>query len=395
MPEITLHPLSPLGDVCLPVADLAGLLAGGHPGCVLDTRLAETLACRPPVWIGHSEAEQRFFFGGKSPDAFALDYPFLPAYLAALPQARLVGQAHIVIAGDNRVLTDSYSGDHVLQLDGRFQQRTLRVDLDGRSLRLPIALYRSPGRPRVIPERCLLPTHYWHFNYHHWLIECLPRLRHVLETEEFADCRVIVPGGMSAFQRESLALLGLPAERQLPFDGGDWQIQTLLFPSIGSFAPAELEWLRRRLRANQPAGASESLGLESPAGKPTRLYISRTDATQRRLANEAEIIATLQPYGFEILTLTGMPLAEQIRRFAQAEIIVGPHGSGLTNVLFAPRQATLIELMPHDRVNHCFWLMTNVLGQPYTFLAGRIVSPERDFVVDTQRLAAMVGTVLA
>ena len=176
----------------------------------------------------------------------------------------------------------------------------------------------------------------------------------------------------------------------MPFDGGDWQVETLLFPSIGNFSPPELAWVRERLAAALPEEAPMPLRTDRPATEPTRIYVSRADATVRRLVNEAEVVATLQPLGFEVLTLTGMPVAEQIARFAEAEIIVGPHGSGLTNLLFAARRAVVIELMPHDNVNHCFWLMANALGQRYTFLSGRVVAPERDFAIAADRLRVVV-----
>ncbi len=410
--DYTLHPLRACRDGGPPAVDLASLLEGCHRDGIVETQPAESLRCRPPLWVGHGEAERRFFFAGKAPEAFNLDYPFPASYLAVLPGARLVGRGWIIVAGDHHVITDSYSGDHILQIDGRFQHRTLQVEADGRRQSLPFALARRTSLPQSISATVVLPTHYWHFNYHHWLIECLPRLRCALEAPELAGCQVIIPANLAPFQRESLDLLGLPEARRLPFDESDWRFETLVFPSIGSFSPPELRWVRERLvgglaasdsghvpaasRAARASTPSSAAGAPTPSQSatpaPTRLYISRADAATRRLVNEAELVAALEPLGFEVLTLTGMPLAEQIRRLAQAELIVGPHGSGLTNILFAPRRATLIELMPGDQVNHCFWLLANGLGLRYTFLAGPVVSAQRDFAIAPEKLrAAVVG----
>lgn len=397
--DFTLHPLRAFRDGGPPAPDLGALLGGRHPGGYVETRPAGSLRCRQPLWVDHGEAERRFFFGGKSPAAFGADYPFPAGYLAVLPHARLVGKGWVVVAGDHHVITDSYSGDHILQLDGRFQRRTLHVEADGGRQSLPFVLARRRGAPRSIAGTCVLPAHYWHFNYHHWLVECLPRLRCALETPELAGCPVIVPADLAPFQRASLDLLGIAEERRLPFDEGDWQLETLVFPSIGNFSPPELRWVRERLvgglmggRSVTPGAPAPRTGRSTPA--PARLYVSRADATTRRLLNEAEIVAALEPLGFEALTLTGMPLAEQIRRFARAEAIIGPHGSGLTNLLFAPRQAAVVELMPADQVNHCFWLLANGLGQRYAFLSGPAASPARDFSVDPERLRAVVGAVV-
>ena len=66
--------------------------------------------------------------------------------------------------------------------------------------------------------------------------------------------------------------------------------------------------------------------------------------------------------------------------------MIGPHGAGLTNMLVAPAKSTLVELMPDDEVNHCFWLLTNGLKQDYTFVVGKKVSPDRDFEIPISRL---------
>lgn len=405
--DFTLHPLRACRDGGPPAPDLRTLLDGALAGGYVQTEPAGSLRCREPVWVGHGEAERRFFHGGRSPADFGADYDYPAGCLAVLRHARLAGKGWVVVAGDHHVITDSFSGSHILEIDGRFQSRTLHVDADGRRQGVSFVLSRRREPERRIPGISILPTHYWHFNYHHWLVECLPRLRCALESPDLAACPVVVPADMAPFQRASLDLLGLAAERRLPFDGGDWRFDTLVFPSIGSFSPAELRWVRRRLVGGRSGGlasdrsvppearAPAAAATAKPPAAPTRLYISRADAGTRRLVNEAEVVAALEPLGFEVLTLTGMPLADQIRRFAQAEAIVGPHGSGLTNLLFAPSGCTVVELMPDDRVNHCFWLMANGLGLRYAFLSGSVVSPARDFRVAPERLEAVLAAVLA
>jgi capsular polysaccharide biosynthesis protein len=45
-----------------------------------------------------------------------------------------------------------------------------------------------------------------------------------------------------------------------------------------------------------------------PAVGHPRLYISRRDATYRRVTNEAELLAVLEPLGFETIVLSDYPL---------------------------------------------------------------------------------------
>lgn len=357
----------------LPIATVAEALIQSPFGSYQLTQAGEVVSGREPLWLTHTEADQHFFQAGKPAGTFRLDYPFPPLYLATLPQARLVGEGYVVISGDNYLLADSFSGEVALQQGGHFLRQQLKIRLDDQDHYLPFALHRDRGVSRVVGEPALLLSHYWHFNYHHWLVECLPRLRYAFEWGELADCWVVVPGRMSPFQRDSLQLLGLDSRRLLPFDGQTWRFEQLYFPSIGVFSPVELGWLRQRLY--RPKG-----------GATRRLYISRRDAQTRRLWNEEALWPILGRHGFEVLTLTGRTVAEQLELFATASHIMGPHGAGLTNLLFAPAGATLIELTPNDQINHCFWLLANSNQHRYTFLTGPIVNQNRDFTIAPAQL---------
>ena len=163
----------------------------------------------------------------------------------------------------------------------------------------------------------------------------------------------------------------------MPFDGQDWQLKNLYFPSIGDFSPHQINWVREKLLK----------GLEGSNKKPGGLlYISRSDANHRKVVNEEEVADFLENLGFQVLTLTGMPLSEQLELFASAKVVIGPHGAGLTNMMVAPAKSTLVELMPDDEVNHCFWLLTNALKQDYTFVVGKKISPDRDFEIPIRGL---------
>ena len=79
----------------------------------------------------------------------------------------------------------------------------------------------------------------------------------------------------------------------------------------------------------------------------------------------------LEPLGFEAIDPGAMSPAEQVRAFAEAECMVGPHGAGLTNLAFAPAGAAVVELFARDYVNECFWaLASTVEGLRYRYLVG-------------------------
>jgi capsular polysaccharide biosynthesis protein len=78
---------------------------------------------------------------------------------------------------------------------------------------------------------------------------------------------------------------------------------------------------------------------------PRRIYITRRKATGRHVANEAELLATLQPLGFVSVVAEELDWLHQIALFHHAECIVAPHGAGLANLVFASPPVLVVELI--------------------------------------------------
>ncbi len=109
--------------------------------------------------------------------------------------------------------------------------------------------------------------------------------------------------------------------------------------------------LRARLLA-----AVEALepGRASSRRRKRRLYVSRRGHPMRVMVNEVALEAALIRRGFQIVRPEGMSAADQIRLFADAEVIVGATGAGLTNAVFAAPGCTLVEIQPQNFTS--FWV---------------------------------------
>ncbi|MFM4758618.1 DUF563 domain-containing protein [Aeromonas veronii] len=79
-----------------------------------------------------------------------------------------------------------------------------------------------------------------------------------------------------------------------------------------------------------------------------KIYVSRGNVRWRRLVNEDQLINYLIRKGFDIITMDGLSLEEQIGVFSGAEIIVAGHGAALTNLLFCKEKTKVIEIFPYD-----------------------------------------------
>jgi capsular polysaccharide biosynthesis protein len=102
------------------------------------------------------------------------------------------------------------------------------------------------------------------------------------------------------------------------------------------------------------------------SSKPVeRLYVSRRGAHYRNLEGEEDICSYAKSQGFVVVTPGEMSLAEQIAVFKGARQICGVAGAAMTNIVFAPRNASVITLFPETMPDTFFWFLANLRGQCY------------------------------
>lgn len=102
-----------------------------------------------------------------------------------------------------------------------------------------------------------------------------------------------------------------------------------------------------------------------------RIYLSRNDAPGRRVVNEAEVMAVLEPYGFELMTPGRMSYDAQTAAFKQASHIVAPHGAALAHMMLMPPDAHLLEIFHPLYTENAFALQVAALGIGYTAMVAR------------------------
>jgi capsular polysaccharide biosynthesis protein len=103
--------------------------------------------------------------------------------------------------------------------------------------------------------------------------------------------------------------------------------------------------------------AARSLGVSSEQDKtaPKRIYLSRSNQqtySQRWVKNENQVQEALRKRGFVIIEPGNLPFQEQARAFANADIILGAHGSSFGNLVFAKTGATVIDMMPNHWIEY-------------------------------------------
>lgn len=232
----------------------------------------------------------------------------------------------------------------------------------------------------------------WGWNYAHWLFDSLPKV----EAHPFCPegTKLLMHAGLLPFHRESLSLLGLGEGDITEISGPLISFEKLgyCFSADRSGAPHPRLLIGQRERLLKAAGVPQP----APTGAP--IYISRKNRSrsrsQRRIANEADVLKVLEEFGFEAYVPEEHSFPEQVRRFSTASAIACPHGAGSFNHLFAPAGIPVVEFYNPSCWEHAPVRFTSLLGQRHYHLFGRNVSDEHDFELDCARVRKVVALAL-
>lgn len=304
------------------------------------------------------------------------------AYRAQIDNATILpGHEIILLENENIALYD-----RLIQLgDWHALREDESVPLIGNGHVLVNAAPKSEER---IPDGIFLMSEAW-YNYAHWLTEQLPRIYSLEKTTQYDGIPILINEGMYPQQVDSLRLVvGSRYPVRFLSRNRRYHVDRLIYlsnlsgfskrryrsneratPADGPFHPEAIEFLRNRLLPQQAPA--------SPFGK--RLWISRKQQIktgQRRFINESEIAAIFLDCGFEVVHPEDHSFQEQIAIFANAEMIAGPGGAGLMNIVFAPPAAKILVFTKnHPQVNfHYFTNIAQVIGQEIAYVCGDAMS---------------------
>jgi capsular polysaccharide biosynthesis protein len=93
--------------------------------------------------------------------------------------------------------------------------------------------------------------------------------------------------------------------------------------------------------------------------------------------NEEKVIQFLEKSGFYSVNLETMSVVEQASLLAQAEVIIAPHGSALSNLVFCEPGTKIIEIFSPMYVLNYYWLICNLCGLEHYHLLGEFFEDEK------------------
>ena len=82
-----------------------------------------------------------------------------------------------------------------------------------------------------------------------------------------------------------------------------------------------------------------------------KIYVTRADSNYRKIINEDDVITHLINKGYRVINPQLYEIKEQIEIFSNADKIIAPHGSNLTNIVFCKPGTEIFEITPSFRDN--------------------------------------------
>ena len=297
-----------------------------------------------------------------------------PSFIWSCENARIFPPAGLGITSDGRPIVELVGPPR------EFDDRLVTAIAKSMAHNGIWSTYRELGAPSTsiiepdIDRACVLMPPF--NNYYHWTIECLLRIRLLKQSNINLDTVTFVLSEDSSWMKESLSLLGISPENYIVCKNKIVAKELVIpsFPDPPSYT--DLNWLRQEM--------TETI---TQTKNDRRIHISRSDATRRRLQNEDELLAVLDEFEFESHVLSNLTVREQIRLFSEAEMIVGAHGAGFTNIIYGS-DLSVIELFG-DEKRTTFFQLSHILNHNYDCVAGETVNI--DIKVDTDDVRQTVA----
>lgn len=200
--------------------------------------------------------------------------------------------------------------------------------------------------------------------YFHWVFEELPRILYAADNEPSA--RLLLYRDSPSYVLESLREgLGTEYVSNAVVASGPVRVPSVVLvgadPYSGFIAPRDLKRLRDTFSIS-----TDSSHYERDSGR-TSLYVSRRGTSRRKMDRERELERELQKRGVLVIQAEDYSFVEQVRLFRDADLVIGPHGAGLSNIVWG-QKAKLLEIFPYTEFNDCYARIASTLNFKYEYV---------------------------
>ncbi len=228
------------------------------------------------------------------------------------------------------------------------------------------------------------------YSLHHPDLLALPRISLYLDPrfsrEELEIIELLIPNNVEIRQVDFTTRVHARRQVFLPFLSHERTGWSEFFKNCAGYLPDEYIRFYRRQIHTRWGLPSESSG--------KRIFISRRDASIRRLTNEEEVMQLLGPLGFERYSLEGMSIREQAHLFAGSDIIVAQHGASLTNLLYGQPGTRVVEIFSGKKLK-IYETLVNAMRMKYFPITTGTAQKNADVEVPLEKLESIIEEALS
>ncbi len=301
-------------------------------------------------------------------------------FICEVPSCRLVGPSAVGFTANDELILATASGDKTTLI------KRFPLFLGEISIKSGISQsYRgSEQLDYVFP---LVP--FYNQYYYHWIVEYLPKLRALekYEQETGIEPDILIPADPPSFVTESLSLLGYGSDRWREWNPANYSVNHLIVTNhrnhnmTSGFLHSldDYEWLRKQMRS----------GVNSTSKNRRKIYISRQQSDRgRKILNYEQMTEELVSRGIEPLIMESLSFAKQVKIMMEADMIIGPHGAGLVNMIFSDNPK-VIELLPENDLRPHFYMLSDLLDFDYDSLVVE-TDDQTNMLIHTQGLSTLL-----
>lgn len=231
-------------------------------------------------------------------------------------------------------------------------------------------------------------------NYWHFTCDILPRIM-MMEKSGYKGKYIV---NSSKCVREFLELLSIPEERLIFSERGKvihakkvYMFNEIYGINLSQDIISDLrKFIMERVEAKNGSLIDETY--------PKKIYISRIG--RRKILNEGDIINYLQKFDFKTITPENYSVYEQMKFFANADVIVQPHGANCTNMLYSKPGTIFVECFGHQWINPCMISTIILLQLDYRMVCETLGDNDKnlrqfaDYLVNTKLFQCIMKNVM-
>jgi len=301
------------------------------------------------------------------------------AYIGVLRNVRLIGGTRLIINQQGDLLHDELAMDDAQYFGVKAHRYATRYENH-------ILLNCSKKYHKAIESGVLISCDY-DANYFHWMIECLPKVLCVDESNLFHGQPLLVSRQVHA---NCLAALEIVNENKRPIlfieDNFLYDVKQLIYvsdlsrildryqgeASISDHIISQ-KWVQKLI---EKLSLKSSLSLNKNQRK---VFLSRRRSGYRNLMNQKELEGYFLNKGAEIVDLSEMDFNCQRLLFSQTSFFAGAIGAAITNVILCqPGTHGLVFAPDHPCTNYfLFNQLATIAGVQLKYLAG-----QRGFIIE-------------